>query len=91
LASHDHPARPHRPVRKRRPRATATERTGATRVHQAIQAGAFWYQVSLHKMGPTSTSDVRLDRGPVPSMPGGFPPACCCREAWTHETSRSYT
>jgi hypothetical protein len=62
---------------KCRPRASAQEHRRSTCVHQAVQAAAFWNKVSLHRMGRASTSDLRVDRGPVPCVRG------------PHETARS--
>ncbi len=57
-------------VRKHRPRTSAPEHPHATCVHQAIQAAPFWHKVSVHQMGPASTSDVRVDGRRVSCMWG---------------------
>ena len=69
-SARDHSARARRPICKCRPSATAHEHSHSTCVHQAVQAAAFWKKVSLHQMGRASTSDLRVDPGPVSCVRG---------------------
>jgi hypothetical protein len=68
LAPPDHSASPCRPASKCRPSATC--------VHQAAKATTFWHKMSLHQVVRASPSDLRLDRGPMPRVPGPHEATC---------------